>query len=121
MRSPELGLNIIKDWFLINGVLSAIGAAIAMAHPLTIAASFLAAPFTSLNPTIGAGVVAAAVELWLRKPNVSDFQNLRKDVTSVKGWWKNKVSRTLLVFFLASLGSAIGTFLAGSKIFSQLF
>ena len=121
MRSPEIGVNIIKDWFLINGVLSAIGAAIAMAHPLTIAASFLAAPFTSLNPTIGAGVVAAAVELWLRKPSVADFQNLRTDVTSVRGWWKNKVSKTLLVFFLASLGSAIGTFLAGSKIFSRLF
>jgi len=121
LRSPELGLSIVKSWFLINGVLSALGAAIALAHPATIVASFFAAPFTSLNPTIGAGVVAAAVELWFRKPKVGDFASLKTDATQPRGWWRNRVLRTLLVFLLASLGSSIGTFLAGSKIISQLF
>ena len=121
MRSPELGLSIIGDWFLINGVLAGLGAAIALGHPLTILGTFLAAPFTSLNPLIGAGFVAAGIELWFRKPSVGDFSHLRKDVATTRGWWKNRVARTLLVFFFATLGSAAGTYLAGFRIFGRLF
>ena len=120
-RSPELGLQLIGDWFLINGVLAGLGAAIALGHPLTILGTFIAAPFTSLNPLIGAGFVAAAIELWFRKPTVGDFGTLRKDVTDFRGWWRNRVARTLLVFFLATLGSALGTYLAGFRIFGRLF
>ncbi|MCA9837829.1 MAG: TraB/GumN family protein [Trueperaceae bacterium] len=120
-RSPELGLSLIADWFLINGVLAGLGAAIALGHPLTVLGTFIAAPFTSLNPLIGAGFVAAGIELWLRKPHVGDFSSLRKDVTTTRGWWRNRVARTLLVFFLATLGSAAGTYIAGFKIFGRLF
>lgn len=120
MRSPELGWQLISSWVLINGTLSAVGAAAAAAHPLTVLTAFVAAPITSLNPTIGAGMVTAAVELWLRKPTVSDFESLRSDTTGVIGWWKNRVSRTLLVFLLSTLGSAIGTYVAGFRIIDHL-
>ncbi|MFC3853113.1 TraB/GumN family protein [Salinispirillum marinum] len=119
-RGPELGLRLITEWILINGSLTAIGIMIARGHPLTIIAGFLAAPFTSLNPTIGAGFVAAAVELYARKPTVGDFAHLRDDVSSVWGWWRNRVSRTLLVFFFATLGSAAATYIGGFRIFGQL-
>ena len=119
-RNTELGVQLVSEWFLINGVLSALGSAIALAHPLTILATFLAAPLTSLNPTIGAGFVAAAVELLLRRPKVEDFSSLRHDVARVRGWWHNRVSRTLLIFILASVGSAAGTYIAGFRIFDQL-
>jgi pheromone shutdown-related protein TraB len=119
-RSPELGMLMLWDWILINGALSALGAIIAAAHPATVLAAFLAAPWTSLNPMIGASMVAGAVELYLRKPRVSDFNTLRHDVTHWRGWWKNRVSRTLLVFFLAGLGSSLGTYLAGYVIYSRL-
>ena len=120
MRSPEIGAAMIVDWVLINGGLSAIGAAIAFAHPLTILTAFLAAPLTSLNPTIGAGMVVAAVETYLRKPKVSDFHRLRTDTTSLSGWWNNQVTRILLIFILSTLGSAIGTYVAGFRIFERL-
>lgn len=119
-QSSELGWQLISSWFLINGTLTAIGTAIAKGHPLTIAASFVAAPFTSLNPTIGAGFVAAAVELWIRQPKVQDFSTLRHDVAQWRGWWKNRVSRTLLVFLFASLGSMAGTYLGGFRVFGLL-
>ena len=119
-RNPELGWALLGDWALINGGLAALGALIATAHPLTILASFVAAPVTSLNPLIGAGFVAAGVELWLRKPKVGDFGTLRQDVTHWRGWWRNRVARTLLVFFLVSLGSAAGTYLAGFRIVGRL-
>jgi pheromone shutdown protein TraB len=60
------------------------------------------------------------VELYFRKPRVADSNNLRHDVTHWRGWWKNRVSRTLLVFFLASFGSAIGTYVAGFLIYDRV-
>lgn len=119
-QSTDLGWQLVKEWILINGGLSAIGAAIAGAHPLTVLTAFCAAPLTSLNPTIGAGVVTAAVEIILRKPNVGDFEHLRQDTTRLKGWWSNRVTRVLLIFILSSLGSAIGTYVAGFRIFEQI-
>jgi len=119
-RSNELGWQLVQDWVLINGGLSALGALIAAAHPLTVVTAFVAAPITSLNPTIGAGMVTAAAELFLRKPQVRDFSALRHDTTSLRGWWHNRVSRTLLVFLFSTLGSAVGTYLAGFRIFDRL-
>ena len=119
-KSPDLGWNLIVQWVVINGSLSALGAAIAGAHILTVITAFIAAPITSLNPTIGAGMVTAAVELLIRKPTVKDFGDLRKDTTTALGWRKNRVAKILLIFLLSSLGSAIGTYVAGFRIFGQL-
>ena len=119
-RSPALGWQLVIDWVLINGGLSALGALLAAAHPLTVTTAFLAAPITSLNPTIGAGMVTAGVEIFLRKPKVGDFGSLRRDTTSLRGWWRNRVSRTLLVFLFSTLGSAAGTYIAGFRIFGRL-
>jgi pheromone shutdown protein TraB len=115
-----LGWQITNAWFLINGGLAALGAIIALAHPLTIIGVFAAAPLTSLNPFIGAGFVAAAIELFFKKPRVGDFSDLRQDVTTARGWWRNRVARTLLVFILTTLGSAIGTYIGGFRIVTLL-
>ena len=119
-RNPDLGWQLVRDWVLINGGLSALGALIAAGHPLTVVTAFIAAPITSLNPTIGAGMVTAAAELWLRRPRVGDFSRLRGDTATPRGWWRNRVSRTLLVFLFSTLGSALGTYLAGYLIFDRL-
>ena len=119
-QSSELGWNLVWDWVLINGGLAALGAAIAVAHPLTVLTSFLAAPLTSLNPTIGAGMVAGGAELALRRPSVGDFASLRDDVTTLRGWWRNRVSHVLTVFILVSLGSAVGTYVAGFRIVGRV-
>ncbi|MCG2635263.1 MAG: TraB/GumN family protein [Gammaproteobacteria bacterium] len=119
-RNPDLGWLMVKDWVLINGTLTALGALLAWGHPLTVITGFFASPLTSLNPTIGAGMVTAGVESYLRKPLVADFSRLRQDSTSVKGWWRNRVTRTLLVFIFSTLGSAAGTYIAGFRILDRL-
>ena len=111
----------IYIWILVNGVLSAVGAAIALAHPLTILATFVAAPITSLNPTIAAGWVSGLVQTWVKKPTVSDLEDLPNAISSVKGFWMNPVSKILLVVVLANLGSSLGTFISGSWIAARLF
>ena len=119
-RSPELGWQLVFIWVAINGGLAALGALIARGHPLTVLSAVIAAPITSLNPTIAAGMVTGLVESWLRKPRVADLENLRFDITTLKGWFRNPATRILLVFFLSNLGSAIGTWVAGFKIFGAL-
>ena len=119
-RSPELGWHLVYLWVAINGGLAALGALIARGHPLTVLSAIVAAPLTSLNPTIAAGMVTGLVESWLRKPRVADLERLRFDVTTLKGWFRNPATRILLVFFLSNVGSAIGTWVAGFQIFGAL-
>ena len=120
-QSPELGTNLVLTWIVVNGGMSALGAAVALAHPVSILTAFLAAPLTSLNPTIGAGMVVGIVESFVRKPTVQDFETIRYDVAQWGRWWKNRVIRVSLVFFLANLGSAIGTWVAGASIVTQIW
>lgn len=106
------GLHALSRWILVNGTLSAVGAAAALAHPLTIAASFLAAPVTSMNPTIGVGIVTGLLEAIFRKPRVQDLEALPEDILSLKGFFTNRFTHILIVFFFSTIGSAIGTFVA---------
>lgn len=111
------GLELFMRWVLVNGTLSAIGALAALAHPVTIIASFVAAPITSMNPTIGVGIVTGLIEAVVREPRVRDFENLQQDILSVRGFFRNRVTHVLLVFFFSSIGSAIGTFVAFPFLF----
>jgi pheromone shutdown-related protein TraB len=116
VANPSAGFSQTISWILWNGSLSALGAAIAMGHPLTILTAFIAAPITSLNPLLAAGWFAGLAQAYIRRPNVRDFETLSEDVFSVKGFWRNKVSRILLIVVLANLGSSIGTFIGGADV-----
>ena len=105
------GISMLWLWIVVNGTLSAVGSLLALAHPITIVVSFLAAPITSMNPTIGVGFVAGLLEAFLRKPRVTDFTNLHDDIASVRGFYRNRLTHVLVVFLLSSIGSAIGTFI----------
>lgn len=114
-----LTLRLLMLWFFINGTLSAIGASLVFPHPLTVAAAFLAAPFTSLNPAVAAGWIAGYVEVKLRKPRVRDFEGLMK-LDGMKDYIGNRVTKTILVVALANIGSTIGTLVALPYIYSML-
>jgi pheromone shutdown-related protein TraB len=108
----ETGIDMVTWWFAVNGILAGTGAIAALGHPLTIAASVAAAPFTSLNPMVAAGWVAGLVEASLRKPQVKDFIDLREDIATFRGFRHNKITRILLLVVFVNLGSAVGTFVA---------
>jgi pheromone shutdown protein TraB len=61
---------------------------------------------------IAAGWVAGLVEAFSRKPKVKDFESLPDDILSIRGFWKNNVTRILLVVIFTNLGSSLGTFVA---------
>lgn len=108
----QASLSLMLKWVLLNGSLAAIGSALCLAHPGTIAVSFLMAPIATLNPLVGIGLFAGIAEGYFRKPTVADFERLSDDITSLKGFYSNRVTHILLVFFLSSIGGMIGNFIA---------
>lgn len=108
-------------WILANGIPSSIGAILALGHPLTVLAAFVAAPFTSLTPVIGAGTVTAFVQAYVRPPVVQEFHSVAEDITVPRRWWQSRLLRIFLAFFLPSFGSVIGTWVGGTRIISNLF
>jgi pheromone shutdown-related protein TraB len=116
----DVGADLIVYWVLITGGLGAIGCAASGGHPLSILAAFIASPVTPLHPALASGTISALVEAWVRKPTYADFMALRDDVQSVRGWYRNRVARVLLNFFLTSLGTAIGVWLGGARMLGKL-
>ncbi|WP_202078691.1 TraB/GumN family protein [Caldalkalibacillus salinus] len=114
--NPTTGMQQTVSWILWNGSFSAIGAAAAFAHPLTVLTAFIVAPLSSLNPLMAAGWFAGLVQTFLRRPNVADFENLSTDVQSAKGLWNNKATRILIIIVLTNIGSTLGTFLGGADV-----
>ncbi len=112
MEGKNAGTDMIWIWIAANGVFAGMGAALALAHPITIVSSILAAPLTSLNPMIAAGWVSGLVEAFVRKPKVKDLEAIPEDIVSIKGFWRNNVTRILLVVIFTNLGSSIGTMTA---------
>lgn len=120
-RGPEAAGDSALYWFLANGIPSAIGCSIALGHPITIATAFVAAPFTSLTPLIGAGYVTAFVQTYLVPPRVAEFQSAGDDLAVARRWWQSRLLRIFLVFLLSGIGSMIGTWVGGVEIVRNVF
>ncbi|MFB5088880.1 TraB/GumN family protein [Psychrobacillus sp. PGGUH221] len=119
--NPTAGLDQALSWVIWTGSFAAIGAAIAFGHPLAILSAFIAAPITTLHPLIASGWVSGIVQAYFRRPNVGDFENLSEDVFTIKGFWRNKVTRILLVVVLTNLVGSIGTFIGGADVIRVFF
>jgi pheromone shutdown-related protein TraB len=121
VENPSAGLQQTISWILWNGSFAALGAAIAFAHPLAVITAFVIAPISSLNPLMAAGWFSGIVHVYFKRPNVNDFIQLSEDVYTVKGFWRNKVSRVLLIVILTNLGSTLGTIMGGADIVRVFF
>ena len=70
----------------INGILSGDATIAALAHPVTVIATFFAAPLTSQHHW--RGLCSGGVRILRAKVRLP---TLRHDVTQLKGWWQNRV------------------------------
>ncbi len=113
-------LDMLLRWLLWNGSLAALGACLALAHPLAVLTGFVGAPIATLNPLLGVGLFTGLVQATMRKPKVKDMENIQNDISSLKGMYRNRILRVLLVFFLSSMGGVIGNFIAIPSLFSSL-
>lgn len=117
----NVGTDLIRQYLMFTMGGTLIGALLAAAHPLSALAAALAAPLTVLHPALASGMFSAAVELWLRRPTVADFQALRDDLGTLRGWWRNRVSHILLVFLLTNFGTMIAVWITAGSFFRRLF
>jgi pheromone shutdown-related protein TraB len=107
-----VSLSMVLRWILWNGSLAALGTLVALGHPLSILVSFLGAPVATINPFIGVGLFSGIVEATMRRPRVADAQSISEDIGSLRGIYRNRITRALLVFFLSSIGGAVGNFIS---------
>ncbi|MDR2149596.1 MAG: TraB/GumN family protein [Spirochaetaceae bacterium] len=107
-----VSLTMLVRWILWNGSLAAVGTLLALGHPLSILISFLGAPLATINPFIGVGLFSGITEATVRPPRVDDAQKIASDLTSIKGIYRNRITKALLVFFLSSIGGAIGNIIS---------
>ncbi|MFU8804430.1 MAG: TraB family protein [Bradymonadaceae bacterium] len=109
---PEKLQNAALTWGIVNGICTAIFTFAAWGHPWSVLAASVSAPIVSLNPVIGAGVVGGFVQILVVPPSIRDIEKVGDDIAKWRGWWTNRLSRIVLIFFFANLGSTIGTFVA---------
>jgi pheromone shutdown-related protein TraB len=112
MAGTSAGTHMIKWWVIANASLAGLGAAIALGHPLTILTAIGASPLSSLNPMMAAGWFSGLVEVFMGKPKVRDFEGLPDDISTLRGFWRNKIIRVLLVVVFTNIGSSLGAFVA---------
>ena len=116
----KTSFDMLISWVLWNGSLAALGTLLALGHPLAIITGFVGAPLGTLNPFLAVGLFTGLVQAWVRKPKVEDMEHLIDDASSLKGLYKNRIGRILLVFFLSSLGGSIGNFIAVPALIGSL-
>lgn len=114
--NPSAGFDQTISWILWTGSFAALGAIVSLAHPLTILTAFVVAPITTLHPLLAAGWFAGLTQAYIRRPSVKDFERLSEDVFSVKGFWRNKVTRILLIVMIVNIGGSLGTFIGGMDV-----
>ena len=116
----HMGTELLATWALFTGGLAALGCLLARGHPLSILTALVAAPFKPFRLSIPTGAFSSLVEARLRKPAYADFMALRDDTQSVGGWYRNRITRVLLVFLLTNVGSATGLWLTVARFGSRL-
>ena len=119
-RGVGFGTLALQDWILFTGVGAALGALVGGGHILSVLTALVVGPLKPFRPFVPVGAVAAAMEMALRRPRVADFEALRDDVIDWHGWWRNRVSRTLLVFMFSNFGMMIGEWMAGIRILHRV-
>ena len=120
-QGGEVGTELVLRWVLLTGIGGALGCLAAGGHPLSVLGAFVASPLTPFHPALSSGMVSAWIEAALRQPRVADFSSLRDDVGTLRGWWRNRVARVFVNFFLTNLGTVAGMYLAGWGILARLF
>jgi len=115
-----MGADLLLQWAMYTGGLAALGALLAGSHPLSILTAAVVAPFKPFRLSVPTGAFSALVEVHMRKPAYADFLSLRDDAQTLRGWYRNRVSRVVLTFLLTNLGSMTGVWLAGLQILHRL-
>jgi pheromone shutdown-related protein TraB len=111
-RSETTSLvRMILAWIIPTAIGAGLFTLVAGASIFTVAAAIAAAPLAAIHPLLGAKIVVmvvGVVEAWRRRPSVADCEALPEDIQSFRGFWRNPVTRILLIAVASGIGTAIG-------------
>ena len=117
----NIGLNQLKTWLIWNSSLAALFTFLGRGSLLSVITAFITAPIGTIHPILNVGMFVAFVEAWQKKPTVKDMSNIFNDITSLKTIIKNRFLHIIALFFISSLGGAIGNIIGGSQLIKNLF
>lgn len=112
-------VDLLVYWVIMKSSLAMVGAIISLAHPVSILLAGIVSPLGNFNPILKPGWVCALSESFFRKPLVEDFEKIAEDSEHWKGFWKNRVLKIFLAFFLPQIGASIATFIVLNKGFQN--
>lgn len=120
LKSPQSGVSELKRWILLSTSLATLGSILALSHPLTVLVTILATWIGIFSPVLAVGFFSGLTEAYLRPPYEHEFESLSNDMKTIRGWYKNRILRIILIFFATSLLSSIGTLVSGRSIITEL-
>jgi len=112
--------ELMLAWGLPVAIGTALFALLGGSRLLTALSGLVAGPAAALNPTIASGMLVGLVEAWLRRPTVADAESVREDFKSIRGVYRNRFLRVLLVSVTATIGTAIGQWIGITWLIAAL-
>ena len=75
---------------------------------LSVLAAVIVSPIAAIDPLLGTGMIVGVVEAWRRRPSLADRERLPDDIQNRRGFWRNPVTRILLIAVASGIGTAVG-------------
>ena len=112
--------EMMLAWILPTSILAGVLTLLAGGSILTVLSALVVAPIAAIHPLLGTGMVVGVVEAWRRKPSVADCERLPEDIQSWRGFWRNPVTRILLIAVASGIGTAVGFWIGVGWVASLL-
>jgi pheromone shutdown protein TraB len=101
-----------RAWILPTAVGGAAATLLAGGSIPSVLTALIGAPLMALHPRRHTGRLVGVVEAWRRRPRQGDLNRAPDELTSLRGFRRNPVTRTLLVAAIAGIGTTLGTVVA---------
>ncbi len=113
-------LEVLMAWIAPTSIGAGLLTLLAGGSLITVATAIVVAPIAAIHPLLGTAMVTGVVEAWRRKPSVADCEALAEDTQSMRGFWRNPVTRTLLIAIASGIGTAIGMWVGVGYVVKML-
>ncbi len=112
--------EVVMAWIAPTSIGAGLLTLLAGGSLITVATAIVVAPIAAIHPLLGTAMVTGVIEAWRRKPSVADCEALAEDTQSLRGFWKNPVTRTLLIAIASGIGTAIGMWIGVGYVVKML-
>jgi pheromone shutdown protein TraB len=101
-------IEMMLAWILPTSIGAGACTLVAGGSLLSVLSAIVVSPIAAIHPLLGTGMVVGVVEAWRRRPSVADCERLPEDIQSFRGFWRNPVTRILLIAVASGIGTAVG-------------